>query len=209
MAQDGTTINDWAELIEAAHGGDDAALGEICERLRDFLLLTADRGLNRGLRAKASASDIVQQSLLDAHQGFDGFHGATQAQLLAWLAKIVERNLIDLARQYCQTQQRDFSREMSIDQGDKQLEIAGPQKTGSSIYRRREADEQLLRAVEELPERQRQVIELRHRHGLSYAEIAKHLDISEVAARKLWSRTIEDLRKKLSQHDDFRSFHSG
>jgi RNA polymerase sigma-70 factor (ECF subfamily) len=209
MAQDvAATGDDWTTLIEAAHRGDDAALGEICERLRDYLLLTAGQGLGSELRPKVGASDIVQQSLLEAQQGFHRFSGASRDDLRAWLLKILEHNLIDSARRYRRTQQRDYSREVSIDEGDKQREIPGPQKTGSSEYCRRETGEQLLRAIEELPQRQQQIIELRHRHGLGYAEIAKQLHVSEEAARKIWSRAVESLRQKLSQKDDLPSVQS-
>jgi DNA-directed RNA polymerase specialized sigma24 family protein len=49
-----------------------------------------------------------------------------------------------------------------------------------------------------LPSRRQRIIELRHRRWLSYAEIGEELDLTEAAARKLWSRTVEDLRKALS-----------
>ena len=69
--------------------------------------------------------------------------------------------------------------------------------------RRKEVDEQLLRAVAHLPERSRQMLQLRHQQGLSHADVGKELGMTEAAARKLWSRTIQDLRQLLaSQHAD-------
>jgi RNA polymerase sigma-70 factor, ECF subfamily len=193
---------EWNALLEAARQGDARALGKICEQVRNYLLLAADRGLSDGLRAKLGASDIVQQTMLEAQQGFARFAGTSEEELRAWLVKIVEHNLIDSARRYRQTQQRDVSREVPIDTGDGQLEIAGRQKTASSIVRRRETDEELLRAVGQLPSRHREVIELRHRQGLSYAEIGAKMGMTEVAARKLWSRAVATLREELAANNE-------
>ncbi len=188
----------WNSLLANARQGDDEALGELWQQLRHYLLLTADRGLGRGLRAKLGASDIVQQSLLEAQRDFAGFTGDSEDELRAWLVKLVKHNLIDAGRRYGGTQQRDLTREVWIDVTNKQREIPGRDKTASSLMRRHERDEQLLRAVARLPERRRRIIELRHRRGLSFAQIGDELGISEVAARKLCSRAVEELRRSLS-----------
>lgn len=191
---------DWNDLLDAARQGDEQALGQVCEQMRNYLLLTADRGLYDGLRAKLGASDIVQQAMLEAHQDFDRFAGSTEEEFRAWLVKIVEHTLLDAGRRYRQTQQRDLSREVSI--VDKQRnEIASPQATPSSLLCRREQDEALLRAVNQLSPRRRQIIELRHRQGWPYEQIALELGMTEVATRKLWSRTVDELRKKLAASD--------
>jgi RNA polymerase sigma-70 factor (ECF subfamily) len=193
---------DWNGLFDAARQGDERSLGQVCERLRDYLLLVADRGLFDGLRAKLGASDIVQQTMLEAQQDFDRFAGTSEEELRTWFVKIVEHNLIDSARRYRETQQRDLSREVPMNGDDKQFKLVGPQKTASSIVCRRETDEQLLRAVARLPENRRRIIELRHRQSLPYAEIAEQMNITEVAARKLWSRTVETLRQELAATND-------
>jgi RNA polymerase sigma-70 factor (ECF subfamily) len=61
----------------------------------------------------------------------------------------------------------------------------------------RERRELLLRAIAELPERQRRVFELRWYHHLSYAEIGAVLDISAKGVESLRARAIEALQKKL------------
>ncbi len=194
--------SEWSVLLEAARRGDSEALGAVCERLREFLLLIADDGLGDDLRAKLGASDVVQQSLLEAQCEFDRFSGTSEAEFRAWLKRILRHNLIDSARRYHQTQKRDVTREISFDTGSRRRDLAGQQKTASSLMCRRETDEELLRAVTGLPQRSRQVIELRHRDGLSHAEIAEKLGISEVATRKLWSRAVEQLRQMLDVNDD-------
>ncbi len=55
----------------------------------------------------------------------------------------------------------------------------------------------LRAAVEQLPERERQVIGLRYFHGLTQQSCAKVLGVSQVQISRLERRAVEQLRKKL------------
>ena len=189
---------DWQELIQQARAGDDAALGQIVSRVRNYLLFIANDAINPKLQSKLGASDIVQQSMLEAHQSIDRFNGTSEAEIRAWLRKIVLSNLIDSTRRYKDSACRSTDREVSIDK------LSGPlpqpkTQTASWYVSRSEVEEQLLRAINRLPERQRQVIEARHRLGHSYREIASDMEVSEVAVRKLWSRGVVHLKKVLGE----------
>lgn len=186
----------WENLLLAARAGDDRALNEVWTQLRDYLVLTAD-DIGESLNGKLDASDIVQQSLMEAHKDFGKFRGQSEKEMRAWLVRLVQRNLIDAGRKFRETQQRDVSREFSLDASDTTNAIPSGEKTGSSVVRRKEVDDELLRAVASLPERSQQVLELRHHQGLSHTEVARELGMSEAAARKLWSRTVEELRQLL------------
>ncbi len=198
---------EWGQLLEAARAGNDNALGEICQRFREHLLLTADDGLGGELRAKLGASDVVQQSMLEVHNDFRRFAGESEQEFRRWITRLVERNLIDSARQFRQTQRRDIRRERPIEpntSGHTCLEqsLTAREGTASRIFRQQEEDRELGEAIERLSLRQRQVVELRHRQGFSFDQIADQLDTSEGAARKLWSRAVEQLRHHLtSKHE--------
>jgi RNA polymerase sigma-70 factor (ECF subfamily) len=68
------------------------------ERDRDYLRLLSQVGLDPRLRALADSSDVVQQTLLRAHERIDQFLGNSEAEFLAWLRAILARQLADLAR---------------------------------------------------------------------------------------------------------------
>ena len=190
--------NHWKDLIQRARDGDDFALGQIVSRVRSYLLLVADESLNHRLQSKLSASDIVQQSMLEAHQSIGRFSGSSEGEIREWLRKIVMGNLIDSTRYYKNSACRTTDREVSIDT----LPVSLPQtqaQTASWYVSRNETEEQLLRAINCLPRRQRHVIDARHRLGHSYQEIARDMEATEVAVRKLWSRGVQRLKEALGE----------
>lgn len=191
----------WDELLVAARGGDDQALGAICERLYGYLLVVARRGIGSDLAAKVGASDVVQQSMMEAHQDFARFEGATEDEFRAWIGLLLQRNLQDVGRRYRGAARRDIRREIGLD-SERTLPIASPDPNASRIARRRETDEELARAVEGLPDRQRQVVELRHRDNIPYEQIAQRLAISEQSARQHYSRAVRKLKQQLIPTDD-------
>lgn len=193
----------WASLIERARLGDDVSLGRIAADVHAYLLAVAEAGMGSQLRQKVGASDVVQQSLMEASQTFASFEGASESELKSWLRRIVLHNLADEGRKYSAVQARDARREVAIDgRADRQLGIACQRSpTASWTLSRREDNDHLLHAVERLPARQRLVVEARHRWGKSYRQIAAEMGVTENAARSLWIRAMQNLRGSLCEDD--------
>lgn len=88
------------ELIDKARGGCAECFGRILEGCRQYLLLIANQEFDSQFRAKLGASDLVQETFLEAHQDFSRFDGRTEDDLLAWLRQILLNNIRDAARQF-------------------------------------------------------------------------------------------------------------
>jgi RNA polymerase sigma-70 factor (ECF subfamily) len=156
--------------------------------------------LSPRLAAKLDASDIVQLTMLQAHQARDGFRGQTPQEMAAWLRQILARNLAHAARDFAR-QKRNAALEVSIartlDQSSARLE-AWLADDKSSPSQRAERNEQLLRvadALEQLPDEHREAVELRYWQGWTLAEIAAHQQRSVPSVAGLVHRGLAKLRE--------------
>lgn len=192
-----------AELIERCRQGDVRAREQLFEAYRPYLHLLAQGQLGRQLRAKCDASDLVQQTLLEAHRDFGGFKGNLEVELLAWLRRILAHNVFNEARRYA-ARQRDTKREVSIEQVQTGLEqssmtlgrcLAANGPSPSSIVAKDEAGVNLAVTLAKLPEDYRAVLVLRVIEGLSAEEVGELLGRTAGAVRMLQMRALAALRE--------------
>lgn len=187
-------------LIRAAREGSKGARDDLFGRYRNYLCLIARITLDRRLHAKLDASDLVQEALLKVHQGFDRFQGGTEAELVAWLRRILSRTLIDVQRRYERNEARDVGRERSLDAAVERSSqalrnlIPGTGTTPSADAERRELSVVFADALAELELDHREIIVLRNLEDLDWDEIARRMDRSKDAARMLWTRALACLR---------------
>jgi RNA polymerase sigma-70 factor (ECF subfamily) len=194
---------DASQWLPAARAGSNEALGQALESCRRYLLLVAERELDPGLRAKGGASDLVQQTFLEAQRDFGQFHGDSEAELLAWLKHLLRHNVGKFARAYRDTQKRGVGRETPLEGNGSTVGpgagLAADTPTPSGLAMQREQDEALERALERLPEDYRRVITFRYREERSFEEIGQLMQRSADAARKLWARAVERLQDELEE----------
>jgi RNA polymerase sigma-70 factor (ECF subfamily) len=201
------TENSAAELIRRCRQGEDVALDQLFQRYRHYLRLLAEAQLGRHLRAKCDASDLVQQTLLEAYRDFAGFQGAQEGELLAWLRQILSHNLCNEARHFA-AQQRDAAREVSLERVRAGVDhsslalgrcLAANGPTPSSLAAQHEASVRLAETLARLPANYQTVILLRVFEGLPAEEVARRMDCTAGAVRMLQLRAITALRAELDK----------
>src|SRR5437763_5408525 len=141
---------DAGQWLPAARGGSSEALGELLEACRGYLLLVAQRELALDLQAKGGASDLVQETLLDAVRAFPRFQGTSEAEVLAWLRRLLLNNLVSFARRYRDADKRQVGREVGLAEGS-----AGPADDAPTPSRQVAEQEEVRRlqeALDRLPE---------------------------------------------------------
>jgi RNA polymerase sigma-70 factor (ECF subfamily) len=174
------------------------------ERFRSYLLLLARRQLRGGASARNDASDLVQQTLLEAHRQGEQFRGSTDAERAAWLRQILAHNLADADRAL-HRDKRDVNRERSLEaalsnsSADLARFLAADQSSPSQQVNRQEEAIRLADALAQLPEAQREALVLQNWHGLTIAQIGERLDRTPVAIAGLLKRGLQRLRELLSE----------
>src|SRR5215472_18934808 len=108
---------DAAQRLAAARAGSREALGQALEAFRGYLLLLAQEDLDPELRAKGGASDLVQDTFLEAQRDFGQFHGASVDELRAWLRRLLLNNMANFTRQYRERAKREVRREVPLEAG--------------------------------------------------------------------------------------------
>jgi RNA polymerase sigma-70 factor (ECF subfamily) len=199
---DGPTV---AELLELARHGDPQKREELFNVCRDYLNGLARNQLERWMQGKVDASDIVQQTLLEAYRDFDKFQGASEGEWVAWLRCILERNATDFIRHYRGTAKRDVKREVALAHpadGSSVLSAAEPaarDASPSQEFLRRDEELRIAAALEHLTPDHRQVIELRNLQRLPFDEVAARMGRTRPAAQMLWMRAIKKLQQVMGQ----------
>ena len=174
------------------------------ERFRSYLLLLARARLDPMVRGKVGASDVVQQTLLEAHRDLAQFRGRTVAEQAAWLRQVLARNLANIVRDL-RRDKRDVAREQplqaALDASAARLEawLAAEQSSPSQQAERHERAVRLAEALATLPENQREAVVWRHWHGWSLAEIGERLGCTTAAVTGLLHRGLRKLRQQF--HD--------
>jgi RNA polymerase sigma-70 factor (ECF subfamily) len=191
-------------LLARARAGDAQAREQLFEKCRSYIGLVARTQVESWLRTKVDASDIVQQTLLEAHRGFDRFQGQTDGEWLAWLRKILSHNTADFVRKYHCTEKRQARREVPLHRlvgdGSRELNLdpADPGESPSQFVLRREREIEVADAIAQLPADYQEVILLRNLQRLPFDEVAQRMGRSRPATQMLWMRALRKLQDQLS-----------
>lgn len=197
--------SDASDLIRRSRAGEESARELLFARYRHYLRLLADVQLGRRLRAKCEASDLVQQTLLEAHRDFAAFTGSHEGELLAWLRRILAHNLFNEAR-YHGAQQRAAEREVSLEKLQAGLEssaltlgscLAADAPSPSKEAVRHEDAVMLADALSRLSTDYQTVLLLRIFEGQPAEEVARLMKRTPGAVRMLQLRALSALRDQM------------
>ncbi|MEK6237368.1 MAG: RNA polymerase sigma factor [Planctomycetales bacterium] len=196
------------ELLRRAREGDQAAVEQLFQSCRNYLGVVARAQVETWLQAKVDASDVVQQTLLEAHRGFGKFEGGTEKEWLAWLRRILQNNAADFVRHWRCTEKRQVNREISLespkanDSSSPRIDPADGEESPSQQVIRQERELQMADALTRLPADYQEVIMLRNLQRLPFDQVAARMERSRPAVQMLWTRAIRKLREEMGDEED-------
>jgi RNA polymerase sigma-70 factor (ECF subfamily) len=179
----------------------------VLERYRHYLELLARLQLQPRFRSKLGASDIVQQTLVKATKNASQFRGASEAEIVVWLRRILSTTLIDAVRELKGTRRNvamERSLEASLAQSSARF-AALVQANSTSPSEHVLRHEQLLQvsaALARLPDDQRLVLEMHYLEGCPVAVIAENMSRTERSVAGLVRRGLQALRVMLADERD-------
>ncbi|MEZ5963942.1 MAG: RNA polymerase sigma factor [Planctomycetota bacterium] len=155
----------------------------------------------QALRARESAVDLAQSVCREVLQDLDDFEFRGEEAFRGWLFRQATRKIIDRHR-YLARARRDAACEQPAAAAAEDDEVGMLQCyqtlcTPSVHASAREELQRIERAVEELPEAQRDAVTMSRLLGMNYVDIADVMQISEAAVRALVARGLAALTTKL------------
>ena len=184
-------------LIDLVQQGDSGAEATLFQRYWPRVCLIVAMRTGRTVSAVYEHEDIAQEALIDAFRRLDDFNMRSEGSFRAWIARIVESQIINHSRA-ATAARRDVRRRTSLDAtGTAPPSVTaspGAQAVGSEL------EEHLVAAIHSMEPRHRQVIELRRYCEMDFSEIAEEMDLpSSNAASKLFARALARLSDRLER----------
>lgn len=177
------------------------------EAYRSYLKVLARTRLPAGLCRHLDDSDLVQMTLVEAHRDQAAFRGRSRGEQMAWLRKILARNMAD-AIKGLRRAKRDIARNVSLkaqlDRSAARMEHWWADEHASTPSMRAHRAERIVAladGIERLPDDQREAIVLRHLQGLDLKTIAELMDRSTSSVASLLHRGLTTLRAEAPDED--------
>lgn len=192
-----------AELMQRYAEGDERAFAVLFDRHRDpvynFILRSCGR--------RSVADELVQEVFESVIEAADSYE--PNAKFTTWLYTIARNTCIDAARRRSQADVHSLNNPVGDDEeadrtyqdllADEDAD-AGPVQADRKAFR-----DQLQKALERLPEKQREVFVLREISGLKFREIAGVVDAKVPTVKSRMRYALDTLRGELAEFRD-RSF---
>jgi len=184
-------------LLDRAQAGDRQAFEELFARYRPELCRFLGWRLDPRLRGRLDASDVVQETQLEAFQRLAEFLVRRPMPFRLWLWKTAHERLLKARRRHLEAAQRTVDREVALP--EQSSELIDPGSTPSQRLQRKELIVRVRRAIAQLPDADQEILLMRTFEGMAFEEISQVLGISAAVGRQRHGRALLRLHAILSQ----------
>ena len=172
------------ELAEKFRQGDRSAFDTLVRRHQKGVW----RIVRRYVKRDADAADVTQQVFVRAFKALGGFRGA--ATVRSWLYRIAINCALSWLRDHRREEPTELADDVLVDDNPAPAKLMGDQ---DSV--------RLRAAIQQLPPKQKMVLELRIFDDLSFKEVAELADCTENTAKVNFHYAVKRLRDILGGRD--------
>jgi RNA polymerase sigma-70 factor (ECF subfamily) len=196
-----------AELLERIRAGDGAAAGELFDLYRERLWRMLYVRLDRRLSSRVAPEDVLQEAFLDVARRVGEYLDNPAVPFYVWLRFLTVQRMQMVQRMHLGAQMRDVGLEVALPPGGAALassesmagQLVGHMTSPSQAAIRRELQDRLRAALDEMDPLDREVLALRHFEELGNNEVAEVLGITKDAASKRHVRALKRLKDILTE----------
>jgi RNA polymerase sigma-70 factor (ECF subfamily) len=193
-------------LLQQARDGDPQAIGQLLDRHRESLRRMISMRLDRRIRQRVDASDIVQDVLVDANRRIQDYLNDPRMPFHLWLRHMARDRVIDAHRRHRANAKRSVDREQAmvaqgtVDHSTVQLiaQLCDANLTPAAAATMHELQTRFEAAIAQLGEQDQEIVLMRHFEHLSNQEVAQALNLTEPAASMRYLRAMRRLRTLLA-----------
>lgn len=179
-----------AELMLRVKAGDAASFGLLLARHRDSVI----RFLYRMVQRQAVAEELAQEVFLRVYRARAAYEPT--AKFTTWLFRIAMHLALNNLRDERGERAGESLDETTPDSPGRELPDREPSAEQALVAEARL--EEVRRAIQALPDKQRAAVLMHKYQEMDYAQIARTLDCSESAVKSLLFRAYEALRARLA-----------
>ena len=209
---------DTEELLSKAKAGNLSAINQLMSLHQGSLHQMVGMRLDKRIQRRVDVSDVVQDVLVEASRRLKTYLESPVIPFHLWLRQIAKDRMIDSYRRHRVSAKRSVDREQQLnaprnsDQSSMDLArlLADEGVNPEDNAIRKETARKVRSSIAMLPERDAEVINMRHYQNLSNQEIGNLLELSEPAASMRYLRAIRRLRELMMEDvtDEQASSHS-
>lgn len=183
-------------LVEDAIGGDEGAYKKLVDKYERALYFH----ILKMVKDREQVEDLVQETFVKAFDNLNTY--STNYAFSTWLYRIATNHTIDYLRKK-KLKTLSIDKPMKTKDGEMEMQLPDESAATDRNIIRKQRQKIVRQAIEDLPEKYRKVIELRHMEEKSYQEIAEILDLPLgtvkahiFRARELLYKALKDKKEK-------------
>ncbi len=180
------------KLVAAAMEGDESAYAQLVDKYQRALFFH----IAKMVKEKSHIEDLVQESFMKAFGNLKSYN--TDYAFSTWLYRIATNHSIDYLRKR-KLQTMSIDDPVKTKEGEIEVQLPDENSDTDRGIIRKQRKKIIQQSIENLPEKYRQVIQMRHMEEKSYQEISELLELPLGTVKAHIFRAREMLYKSLKE----------